>query len=544
MHGMGVQKEGDTLADIGDPLLAWVSDWVSGHGGEATTFPGTASRGEQCPTCRTNNGPVHVHAKWILPDSGQHEHAFDVTIAESWWAEFVTPPSSSRISDWLPSLVWGVTSRGLIWFGLFLAAVVVSFAVIGGGTWTDAIAPALLIALSAALIVFLLAPALLVLGKIPPLSKYTKNALNFLILWVGDALVYEKSPTDTARAKLRVKEDLQWLGGNNRDVVIAAHSLGSLLVVDVLNQQETPHVTSLVTFGSAIRLLQRQVDRYVSRLDSACPGLGWVNLYDPLDFIAGPVIYRESFPTNLKVDNCRSVFQAHSSYPDNAEQFLMTLFRMITGPRQHGRDRELGDAIRSRHRRSLFRSAMIMSTAPALMGITLALLKLGWPLILRDVVNATSLSQELKNYFIAAVPDEKTGQLTSAVLLCLATAGVVLALLIWITRLYLAGWERRAEDLLSLRNRGLGPPVVPILLLLLMVAAVWLPPFLGAPFFNKLPQVNLVEGLAFELFPALAAVIVLGWIVRIRFKREVRAAVANGSRHPELGAYLGEALNY
>ena len=221
----------------------------------------------------------------------------------------------------------------------------------------------------------------------------------------------------------------------------------------------------------------------------------------------------------------------------------MTVFRMITGPQPHGRDREVGDAVRSRRLRSLFRSTMIVATAPALMGVTLALLKFGWTSRLSDAVERTFLSEDTKKFFLAATPSKQTDQLTSALLLCLATASVILAILIWLTRLYLARWERRAEDLLSLRYGNLGLPLIPILCLVLITAAVCLPPYLGAPLFDQAPQINLAEGIAFILLPALVSVLALFCIVRIRFRREVRAAVANGSLHPDPGDYLGDALS-
>lgn len=49
VHGMGAQKEGETLHEIGDPLLVWVSNWVVGHGGKARVFPGNAARGGTLP---------------------------------------------------------------------------------------------------------------------------------------------------------------------------------------------------------------------------------------------------------------------------------------------------------------------------------------------------------------------------------------------------------------------------------------------------------------------------------------------------------------
>ncbi|GAP54456.1 hypothetical protein AHiyo6_10210 [Arthrobacter sp. Hiyo6] len=545
VHGMGDQKERDMLSEIGNSLSSWVVNWVEGHGGKVKILPGNLTREDKCETCNRSGGPLHVHAIWHLPRgrSPRDTDVFDVIIAESWWADLVRPPASSKLSDWLPSLAWNVAWRGLFWSGIFLAAGVFSFAVVGGGAWTDAIVPAALMVAAVFVLGLLVPPALLVLGKIPPLSKHAKGALNFLVLWVGDVFVYQQNPIDTAAARDRIKDDIRWLRDDRRDVVVAAHSLGSLLAVDALKVAGRSGASALVTFGSAIKLLKLRAEQYVSQLDRACPGLMWVNLYDPLDFISGPVKYRDSFPYNLKADNCRSILRAHGAYPDNGEQFLMTLFRILTGPgRPHGRDLELAEAIQGRGNRSLFRSITLMATAPALMGITLLLFKVKWPRHLSDAIKGTSLSQPVKDYFETAIPHVDSGKLTSGLGVCLGASLVIIVVLNWVTRLYLAWWERRAAEALTRRDRSIPPQYLGVVLLLILAAAIVLPPFLVVDASADTPAIGLIRGFGYEFFPLIASALAFSWVLWIRYRRELRTPAVNGRQHPDPGVYLGEAL--
>ena len=39
VHGIGDQKEGETLTAFGEPLIAWIRDWIAGHGQLAFSEP-------------------------------------------------------------------------------------------------------------------------------------------------------------------------------------------------------------------------------------------------------------------------------------------------------------------------------------------------------------------------------------------------------------------------------------------------------------------------------------------------------------------------
>ena len=545
IHGMGIEKEGDTLVDMGDPFLDWASKWLSGRHGKAHVFPSKTNQTSSCPTCDTNTGPMHVHCEWTLPGSGHDGgtgKTVHVIVAESWWADCFKPPSASVISEWLPSLIWGVTWKGLVWITLFLAAVAMGIITLNKADLPSAVPAAIIMAALTGILLFLFAPALLALRVVPPVKSSTGALLDFLTLWVGDVLVYERNPIAAANARGKVAEDLSWLIKQSDRQIIAAHSLGSLLAVDVLAQSGSRSVQTLVTFGSAIKLLERRIGRYIRTLDKMCPQLAWVNVYDPADFIAGPIDYAANFPRNLRVDNCQSILKAHSSYPGNAEQFLTVLFRVVTSTAGYQPDDvedRLKEALLQRHRRSVIRCALIALTAPALMGVTLLLLKAGWPQWLADAVTKIPVPQLVRDIVAAAQPTLDGTQITGTVILCLTTAGALMIALMWVMRLFFAWWEMRAEDELSLKAAKPRPGWL-WLFFALMAGAIVIPFFLEPAPTTKLKQFEVLPELGFEGYPLAAAALIFFWILLIRYKRQIRAKPEKQSLHPDV--QLGAAF--
>jgi hypothetical protein len=459
VHGMGVQRQGDTLRDFGDPLLNWADAWLKGH-------DGTASLTEcHCPDSIT--APRHQHAEW-RPRGAQQ--AVDLVLAESWWAKKFPPPSASQLSPWLPALIWSVVWRALAWLAVVIFVVVLAANRIDGVPWHFAVVPAFVIGLMITTTVFLIPPALLALSWIPYVQKYAMSAMAFLLQWVGDALIYEQRPMETYAAEQQIQADLNWLrdqpwvGTPGADgIVIGAHSLGSLLAADLLARIKNPCPTSLVTFGSAIRLLKRRTRRYAGELESAQPELVWLNFYDPFDLISGAVgnAHRHagssgSFPYNFKIDNCRSVLTSHGSYQDNAEQFLPAFYRLIlntaalspTIVRSSGD--ELKKAIRARSWRSRASSLLVGLSLPGGMAAALILFRIGWPAWLSDQsVHNGLLSQGVKDLLGTGAHNPAAAMVVAM----MSGAAGVLAYL-WIAQLILRRLEALSVDALTAGSHG------------------------------------------------------------------------------------------
>lgn len=532
IHGMGVEREGDTIADIGDPFLAWSANWLTSRGGHAVTSPASCSCDDG-----GNAAPRHYHALWTLREG----HNIDLTISEGWWASEFAGPSASRESSWIPSLVWNVAWRGLLWLGLIVAALMSAVWVLASGKEED-ITPSLAIAFAVAgllvLFAFLLPAALLLLGKLPFLKDLSTAVLKFLVLSVGDVMVYEKSTTQTANAVEKIRRDLAWLETRSDHVVVAAHSLGSLLAVDLLTATPSSKVTTLVTFGSAIKILKRRPRKYVHALSEKCPDITWVNVYDPFDFISGPIDHRRNFPVNLRIDNCRSVLTAHSAYPQNTDQFLTVLHRLVrlaangegtTGDKPaaaavaHESQREIRAAIRRRNHRwwqglMLLPAAMTVATSVALL-----LLKNHYAEFLHAIGEQLPLPGPIRQTLAAAALRQPQAEAW----VCFLSGLLIAAAYAWGVRLALLRSEARSDDQLALQGYLKWSPWLErtIDLLLVAPAALTLLAFAwGSP-----SAENLWRELRFAAIPLLATAVLGVWAWLARGARRMSARVpANG----------------
>ncbi|MCU1572502.1 MAG: hypothetical protein JWO93_584 [Micrococcaceae bacterium] len=469
VHGMGVQKRGDTLRDFGDPLLTWTGAWLRGHGGSAELHG--------C-TCReTAQMPRHQHALW----SPAGEPAIEVVVAESWWSDKFPTPSASQLAPWMPSLVWSVTWRALVWIAVFIFAVVgAANLAIAASLRGEAFIPAVVAGLAAAAVIFIMPPLLLALSWIPFVQKYASAVLDFLLQWVGDVLVYEQRPIETHSVQEKITQDLRWLRDepwlgptdtssvSADSVVIGAHSLGSLLVAGPIARTPNLDNAALVTFGSAIRLIKRHTRRFAEDLHGNHQDLLWLNLYDPVDFVSGYIKGGKNekghFPYNFKIDNCRSVTTSHGCYPDNAEQFQTAFYRVTLDRARSGQDvvdesddRLLVRALKRRFWRSRCSSVLAALSLPGGAALALVLFGAGWPQWLAGQVRQlsqvpsepTSLLDGLRIWI-----DSGGSSRASAVGVSFASAEILVLAYLWICQLAVRRMEAADSGALAANRRG------------------------------------------------------------------------------------------
>jgi hypothetical protein len=469
VHGMGMQKKGDTLRDFGDPLLTWTGAWLRGHGGSAELHG--------C-TCReTVQMPRHQHALW----SPAGEPAIEVVVAESWWSDKFPTPSASQLAPWLPSLVWSVTWRALVWIAVFIFAVVGAANLVTAASLRgEAFIPAVLAGLAAAAVIFITPPLLLALSWIPFVQKYASAALDFLLQWVGDVLVYEQRPIETHSVEEKITQDLRWLRDepwssptdpwsvSADSIVIGAHSLGSLLVAGPIARTPNLDNAALVTFGSAIRLIKRHTRRFAEDLHGNHQDLLWLNLYDPVDFVSGYIKGGRNkeghFPYNFKIDNCRSVTTSHGCYPDNAEQFQTAFYRVILDRARSGQnvldesdDGLLVRALKRRFWRSRCSSVLAAVSLPGGVALALVLFGAGWPQWLAGQVRQLShVPSEPKSLLdsLRIWIDGGGSSRASAVGVSFATAGIMVLAYLWICQLVVRRLEAADSAALAANRRG------------------------------------------------------------------------------------------
>ncbi|OOP59266.1 hypothetical protein BMF89_21290 [Arthrobacter sp. SRS-W-1-2016] len=529
---------------MGDPLLTWAAAWLAGHGGHGyVTGCGRA--------CRTRPGtPRHVHARWKVKEEDESSYV-DVLIAEAWWANLFDAPSASKISDWVTPLIWGVGWRGFLAAATTIGVVMLSTEWFSGD-WFGSLVLGTVLAMAICILIALLPSALLLVGKLPgKIGDASVGFLNFLVLWVGDVMVYQQNPRNTFEARKKIRHDLDWLTARTETTVIAAHSLGSLLSIDVLSEIEESKVKFLATFGCPIKLLKMRESHYLKQLKNVDNRTGWVNFFDPLDFIGGPVDHQKAFPYNIKVDNSRSVLGAHGGYPDNAEQFQDALYRMIifhekrdaktldgnfeakvSGARQASSatskeavdsstgdaatdkedDAKLKSAFHARWWRSFDGTAFMAFSLPAALAGAYLLYRNGWAQTVADLMHGQMFIPNWVQDFISASVNnhDERQRVAGTLLICLATTAPLAIFLLWIGHLVLMQYEASAERSVADKKDPWSTGFR------LCVVAIWLVWCLPIPLAVVLYWFDIFHILTLLGAPVLVMVVIVGWICWVR----------------------------
>ena len=200
----------------------------------------------------------------------------------------------------------------------------------------------------------------------PVLKFFFRKAKRLVVDYVGDVAVY--TTTDVKLKHYEVRDRIlraavgktQWLLDRYERVVLAGHSLGSVVAYDALNrlnnlmevdaplQKQAARLKGLVTFGSpldkvAFFFYERMGDREFIRrqivnrshgfrsLAARIPSkefalgggvpkhldqLAWLNLYDPEDLISGHLDFYDPV-ANIELRQGASTLEAHTAYWTN-----------------------------------------------------------------------------------------------------------------------------------------------------------------------------------------------------------------------------------
>lgn len=103
VHGIGVQRRGDTLVQCGDPMHLWLEAWSKGHPG----FREHPVDIDFVETSLLSSGPVPespAHTRMMFRQDGRLSRMSWV-LAESCWAETYRPPSYKEFVRWAWSVV-------------------------------------------------------------------------------------------------------------------------------------------------------------------------------------------------------------------------------------------------------------------------------------------------------------------------------------------------------------------------------------------------------------------------------------------------------
>ena len=260
VHGIGEQRQGETLVRFTDPISRWLARWLTcGKDTEAAVGAPDGTRVSVGETVLGGAEPAHllltIEGAEELSLPGRHRWL----LAESWWAETFQPPKTTALLLWMLLILPYVT---LIQFCEQMLRALRRPAPLG---WTLRVArlalraffyvcalplAALGVAVVALLLVGLLIP-------FPPLRNRAKKLALLLSNTLGDSFVLASSAVQFDAMASRVAGDLEWLSERAEHVVVIAHSQGTAVSYSAIRAAPTPpNLRGFVTVGEAIKKLQ------------------------------------------------------------------------------------------------------------------------------------------------------------------------------------------------------------------------------------------------------------------------------------------------
>ncbi len=280
VHGIGQSRSSDTLVHFGEPLVAWISDWI-GDAAAVEVVDAVLGVEAQDPSTRP-----HTRLKITVPGpQGEPGVSSEWLIAESWWAESFASPSFGELVDWglriVPLTLFfhfsrranrALTAMRDTWNARPrryrpLAA--------RGGRWLVNFATLLLAILLAPLLMTLL--LLMLIGGLIPIPRVRSligRLQRGLAVTVGDSYSLLGPKIGSGAIYGRVRRDLDWLTERVRTTAIVAHSQGAAIAYRVASRDRSGTCRLLVTFGAGIRKLGQ-----IRRIKAGSSGwIGWVSL--------------------------------------------------------------------------------------------------------------------------------------------------------------------------------------------------------------------------------------------------------------------------
>ncbi len=265
VHGIGEQRQGVTLTQWSDALVAWLRRWSSDdpdsalHLSEGTERPVTVTDAQLAPS----DGPANLRIELDV------EGPRTWLVAEGWWAGAFVPPSFGELWSWSFTSVPATSAMH-------------ANAVVGRAIRRYRHAPnlqariiaglriALLMAFVLALVlvsplVLAFFTALLILGLIaqalpfPAISTIVAKAQLIAVGTIGDSQRLVQSPTQAGAIKAPILEGIRWLRAQGCDeVVVLAHSQGAAVTYKALRDVDAGHhgddvrISSFISVGSGL----------------------------------------------------------------------------------------------------------------------------------------------------------------------------------------------------------------------------------------------------------------------------------------------------
>lgn len=247
VHGIGNQKRGAILSELGDPIVNW--------------FKGQSPRDPPVIVGRsTNFSPLNVDPAYVdLQFSDKR-----MLLTEAWWAESFVQPDKSALGSWLithmpMSLAWHFKrnfSQSKSWWG------------------KAASLSELLISVVLFPFISILCLLSISLSWIPlPYVQTGLHTVQYLMRsFIGDSFALIESPTRGSAMTQEIAAGLQWLTAHNcKRIAIVAHSQGAAVTHMFLASHPSSAPDCVVSLGSGLRKLLTLM--HLGRMDKV---LSWV----------------------------------------------------------------------------------------------------------------------------------------------------------------------------------------------------------------------------------------------------------------------------
>lgn len=293
VHGIGTQRRGDTLAQCGAAIHAWLREWIT-----QPTIEGGSIAVDLVDTSLTQpRADEPAHSRLIFRKGKIADHSW--VLAESCWAEAFRPPRYREFVRWalqvLPITVFlhsvgsfrrnlrilrlgsreELTSKDRMQLQMDLGPRYGSLptespalqrflneqAARAGTRWF--IAPFLLVAfLFVALFVQAILIAVMLVSFLPIgfLRAFAARVQRAVANVLGDSYLFVTSPISASAAVTQVKRDFDWLAERCDQVVILAHSQGAAVAYRAIEEWswegKVPRkLKRLITYGAGLRKL-------------------------------------------------------------------------------------------------------------------------------------------------------------------------------------------------------------------------------------------------------------------------------------------------
>jgi ABC-type multidrug transport system fused ATPase/permease subunit len=281
VHGIGNQKQGETLTSFGTPVVRWLDAWLRRV--KLTPKDGTNDE-DQLPTghadilmstLRPPDLPLGVPAHALIDINlmrAKIESSTQWLFAESWWSPQVIEPNTGRFMNWL--VTRGSWIMLLHWqerMGPSTEAARQTLQALGHSKGLNGLGPMTQLCwyLAQAMlvvavwmftnVVLLLLWLLVAATTIVPIGAWQRRvhvAVLELTGVLGDSYVLLRDPMQGAAFETATKKSLDWLCARCDLVAIVAHSQGAAVCHGLLVRQFTPKVDLFVTVGAGIAKLE------------------------------------------------------------------------------------------------------------------------------------------------------------------------------------------------------------------------------------------------------------------------------------------------